>query len=163
MSGQDLVRQLEQLPVDRNSRPLQDAMVSNCGELVRQVKGKTQRIGGFVHDFTDNQLGWFLVFVSILTQTVQRKRKRKARSKWSHPVTMIPATPAGSAKRTKRRNVERTRPHAESVRRKFCLFLASHSFSLFHFFLSCFSLPAAMSMHRSKKARWKMRCTRWQR
>uniref|UniRef100_A0A1B0C9X6 peptidylprolyl isomerase n=1 Tax=Lutzomyia longipalpis TaxID=7200 RepID=A0A1B0C9X6_LUTLO len=40
VSGQDLVTQLEQLPVDRNSRPLQDAMISNCGELVRQVKSK---------------------------------------------------------------------------------------------------------------------------
>uniref|UniRef100_A0A8W7PVE3 PPIase cyclophilin-type domain-containing protein n=1 Tax=Anopheles coluzzii TaxID=1518534 RepID=A0A8W7PVE3_ANOCL len=43
VSGQDLVRQLEQLPVDRNSRPLQDAMVSNCGELVRQVKAKKEK------------------------------------------------------------------------------------------------------------------------
>lgn len=41
MSGHDLVRQLEQLPVDRNSRPLQDAAISNCGELIRQVKGKS--------------------------------------------------------------------------------------------------------------------------
>lgn len=40
ISGQDLVRQLEDLPVDRNSRPLQDAVISNCGELVRQLKGK---------------------------------------------------------------------------------------------------------------------------
>lgn len=40
VSGHDLVRQLEQLPVDRNSRPLQDAVISNCGELVRQIKGK---------------------------------------------------------------------------------------------------------------------------
>ncbi|XP_053680357.1 peptidyl-prolyl cis-trans isomerase G-like [Anopheles nili] len=43
VSGQDLVRQLEQLPVDRNSRPLQDAMVSNCGELVRHVKEKKEK------------------------------------------------------------------------------------------------------------------------
>lgn len=41
VSGHDLVRQLEQLPVDRNSRPLQDAVISNCGELVRQIKGKS--------------------------------------------------------------------------------------------------------------------------
>lgn len=38
ISGQDLVRQLEDLPVDRNSRPLQDAVITNCGELVKQVK-----------------------------------------------------------------------------------------------------------------------------
>lgn len=42
VSGFDLIRQLEQLPVDRNSRPLQNAVISNCGELVRQVKGKLQ-------------------------------------------------------------------------------------------------------------------------
>lgn len=41
ISGQDLVRQLEDLPVDRNSRPLQDAVISNCGELVRQLKGNS--------------------------------------------------------------------------------------------------------------------------
>ncbi|XP_058813867.1 peptidyl-prolyl cis-trans isomerase G [Topomyia yanbarensis] len=43
VSGHDLVRQLEQLPVDRNSRPLQDAVVSNCGELVRQIKEKKEK------------------------------------------------------------------------------------------------------------------------
>ncbi|XP_055549480.1 peptidyl-prolyl cis-trans isomerase G [Wyeomyia smithii] len=43
VSGHDLVRQLEQLPVDRNSRPLQDAVVTNCGELIRQVKEKKKK------------------------------------------------------------------------------------------------------------------------
>ncbi|XP_037026379.1 peptidyl-prolyl cis-trans isomerase G [Bradysia coprophila] len=43
VSGHDLVRQIEQLPVDRNSRPLQDAVISNCGELVRQVKTKKDK------------------------------------------------------------------------------------------------------------------------
>ncbi|TMW39953.1 hypothetical protein DOY81_014967, partial [Sarcophaga bullata] len=43
ISGQDLVRQLEDLPVDRNSRPLQDAVISNCGELVRQLKVKKDK------------------------------------------------------------------------------------------------------------------------
>lgn len=43
VSGHDVVRQLEQLPVDRNSRPLQDAVISNCGELVRQIKGKLNK------------------------------------------------------------------------------------------------------------------------
>ena len=40
ISGQELIRQLEELPVDRNSRPLQDACIANCGELIRQAKGK---------------------------------------------------------------------------------------------------------------------------
>lgn len=43
VSGHDLVRQLELLPVDRNSRPLQDAVVANCGELVRQIKEKKEK------------------------------------------------------------------------------------------------------------------------
>ncbi|XP_055587171.1 peptidyl-prolyl cis-trans isomerase G isoform X2 [Uranotaenia lowii] len=43
VSGHDLVRQLEQLPVDRNHRPLQDAVVTNCGELVRQIKERKER------------------------------------------------------------------------------------------------------------------------
>lgn len=34
-----MVRQIESLPVDANSRPLQDAKIVKCGELVRQVKG----------------------------------------------------------------------------------------------------------------------------
>ena len=33
------MRQIESLPVDTNSRPLQDAKIVKCGELVRQVKG----------------------------------------------------------------------------------------------------------------------------
>ncbi|KAI8421292.1 hypothetical protein MSG28_008328 [Choristoneura fumiferana] len=35
VSGAMLVRQLEALPVDRNARPLQDASVAACGQLVR--------------------------------------------------------------------------------------------------------------------------------
>lgn len=39
VGGIDVVRQIESLPVDSNSRPLQDARVVKCGELIRQVKG----------------------------------------------------------------------------------------------------------------------------
>lgn len=39
VSGQDVVRHIEDLPVDRNSRPLEEPMVRACGELVKQVKG----------------------------------------------------------------------------------------------------------------------------
>ncbi|XP_047997156.1 peptidyl-prolyl cis-trans isomerase G [Leguminivora glycinivorella] len=42
VSGAMLVRQLEALPVDRNSRPLQDAVVANCGQLVR-LKAKKRK------------------------------------------------------------------------------------------------------------------------
>ncbi|RZC33671.1 peptidyl-prolyl cis-trans isomerase G, partial [Asbolus verrucosus] len=43
VGGVDVVRQIESLPVDANSRPLQDAKIVKCGELVRQVKAKKEK------------------------------------------------------------------------------------------------------------------------
>lgn len=42
VSGQPVVMQIEELGVDNNSRPLQDAKVVKCGELVlkSKIKGK---------------------------------------------------------------------------------------------------------------------------
>ncbi|CAG9772435.1 unnamed protein product [Ceutorhynchus assimilis] len=40
VTGADVIRQIENLPVDANSRPLQDAKILKCGELVRHVKAK---------------------------------------------------------------------------------------------------------------------------
>lgn len=40
VSGKEVVTQIEMLPVDRNSRPLQDAKVSKCGELILLSKSK---------------------------------------------------------------------------------------------------------------------------
>lgn len=40
VSGQEIVTHIEGLPVDRMSRPLQDAKVVNCGELVLKIKSK---------------------------------------------------------------------------------------------------------------------------
>lgn len=40
VSGHEIVTHIEELPVDRMSRPLQDAKVVNCGELVLKVKAK---------------------------------------------------------------------------------------------------------------------------
>lgn len=40
VSGAEIVRQIEDLPVDRNSRPLEEPTVRACGELIKQVKGK---------------------------------------------------------------------------------------------------------------------------
>lgn len=44
VGGIDVVRQIESLPVDTNSRPLQDVRVIRCGELIRQVKGELLRL-----------------------------------------------------------------------------------------------------------------------
>lgn len=43
MSGQEVVMHIEGLPVDRMSRPLQDAKVTNCGELVLKTKSKGKK------------------------------------------------------------------------------------------------------------------------
>ncbi|XP_053978936.1 uncharacterized protein LOC128889408 isoform X1 [Hylaeus anthracinus] len=43
VSGQEIVTHIEGLPVDRMSRPLQDAKVVNCGELVLKVKSKVKK------------------------------------------------------------------------------------------------------------------------
>ncbi|XP_017781537.1 PREDICTED: peptidyl-prolyl cis-trans isomerase G [Nicrophorus vespilloides] len=43
VGGVDVVRQVESLPVDANSRPLQDAKISKCGELVKQTKVKKDK------------------------------------------------------------------------------------------------------------------------
>lgn len=40
ISGIEVIKVIEDLPVDRNSRPLDEVMVKSCGELVRQTKGK---------------------------------------------------------------------------------------------------------------------------
>ena len=36
VSGQEVVVSIENLPVDNRSRPLQPAVISDCGELVLQ-------------------------------------------------------------------------------------------------------------------------------
>lgn len=43
VSGQEVVSHVENLPVDRMSRPLQDAKVVNCGELVLKTKSKGKK------------------------------------------------------------------------------------------------------------------------
>ena len=44
LSGQEVVSHIEGLPVDRTCRPLQDAKVTNCGELVLKMKTKGKLI-----------------------------------------------------------------------------------------------------------------------
>ena len=46
ISGQEIVKEIEKLPVDsHNSRPLKDVTISNCGELVPQLKNKAESKG----------------------------------------------------------------------------------------------------------------------
>lgn len=64
-----MVKQLEALPVDRNSRPLQDAVISNCGELIRQVKGI------FFINFAKNKN-----FIILFPVKKVKKKKRSVQS-----------------------------------------------------------------------------------
>lgn len=43
VSGQEIITHIEGLPVDRMSRPLQDAKVVNCGELILKIKSKVKK------------------------------------------------------------------------------------------------------------------------
>ncbi|XP_072756840.1 uncharacterized protein Moca-cyp isoform X2 [Anoplolepis gracilipes] len=43
VTGQEIITHIEGLPVDRMSRPLQDAKVVNCGELVLKIKSKAKK------------------------------------------------------------------------------------------------------------------------
>ncbi|XP_070164861.1 peptidyl-prolyl cis-trans isomerase G isoform X2 [Polyergus mexicanus] len=43
VSGQEIITHIEGLPVDRMSRPLQDAKVVNCGELILKIKSKAKK------------------------------------------------------------------------------------------------------------------------
>ena len=40
LMGQDLVREIENLPVNEQSRPAKEVAIANCGELVPQLKNK---------------------------------------------------------------------------------------------------------------------------
>ena len=40
ISGEAILRMIENLPTDTNSRPTCDVHISNCGELVLQLKPK---------------------------------------------------------------------------------------------------------------------------
>ncbi len=40
ISGEDVVRRIEGLPVGEASRPKSDVIIANCGELVPQLKSK---------------------------------------------------------------------------------------------------------------------------
>lgn len=69
VGGFDVVRQIENLPVDTNSRPLQDVKIVKCGELIRQVKGEFKR-------FCDLHLLSLSLFVV-------KKEKKKVQSEGS--------------------------------------------------------------------------------
>merc|ERR1719189_1270257 len=44
ISGQEVLREVEELQVDKKSRPLQDARIIKCGELVPKKKKKESEV-----------------------------------------------------------------------------------------------------------------------
>lgn len=40
ISGQDVVKKVENLETDKKNRPTQPVIIANCGELVLQLKAK---------------------------------------------------------------------------------------------------------------------------
>lgn len=56
VSGQPVVMQIEELGVDKNSRPLQDAKVVKCGELVLKSKIKRRFFEQFKYHTLLNNL-----------------------------------------------------------------------------------------------------------
>ena len=49
ITGQDVVKAVENLETDKKSRPLQPVTISNCGELVLQLKAKGKATLRYIH------------------------------------------------------------------------------------------------------------------
>lgn len=101
ISGQDLVRQLEDLPIDRNSRPLQDAAIASCGELVKASKGM------YGHSRTALEIS---IKPSPCLQLKKKRNAESVRQPRRHPT----ATP--TSRRPSRSNAKRKRKPRRSVR-----------------------------------------------
>jgi len=56
VSGQEIITHIEGLPVDRMSRPLQDAKVVNCGELVLKIKSKGMIVFHFSNKYRKSNI-----------------------------------------------------------------------------------------------------------
>lgn len=89
VSGQDIVKQIENLPVDRNSRPLEEATVIACGELVKQAKGM---LNNFLND----------AFINMTIQFLAKKDKKKKKSATKSDTSSDSSDSAQSAKKLKK-------------------------------------------------------------
>lgn len=102
VSGSDIVKQIENLAVDRNSRPLQDAVVTNCGELVRQIKGKLifKKI-------------YFSIFWYDIPLSVKKDKKKKKSSKAKSDDSDSDSEPA---KKTKKNEKKKDKKQTKDVK-----------------------------------------------
>ncbi|XP_014470358.1 PREDICTED: peptidyl-prolyl cis-trans isomerase G isoform X2 [Dinoponera quadriceps] len=74
VSGQEVVTHIEGLPVDRMSRPLQDAKVVNCGELILKIKNKVKKREAKQSSSSDSESDSYV-------DKVKKKKKNKKSKK----------------------------------------------------------------------------------
>ena len=86
VSGQEVVSHIEGLPVDRMSRPLQDAKVINCGELVLKTKHKQKKKEKCKESESESE------------SDVERKRKKLKKKKWDVTAEEVKTTIEGTKK-----------------------------------------------------------------
>lgn len=96
MSGQEIVRQIENLPVDRNSRPLEEPTVRACGELVKQVKGEALK-----HINS--------TFEVILTKSVGNSAKKEKKKKKSAAKSASDSDSNDSSSSNKKKKKEKSK------------------------------------------------------
>ncbi|XP_011143906.1 peptidyl-prolyl cis-trans isomerase G isoform X2 [Harpegnathos saltator] len=78
VSGQEVVTHIEGLPVDRMSRPLQDAKVVNCGELILKIKNKVKKREIKQSSSSDSESDSYV-------DKVKKKKKNKKSKKRTKP------------------------------------------------------------------------------
>ncbi|XP_032677028.1 peptidyl-prolyl cis-trans isomerase G-like isoform X2 [Odontomachus brunneus] len=78
VSGQEIVTHIEGLPVDRMSRPLQDAKVVNCGELILKIKNKVKKRETKQSSSSDSEPDSYV-------DKIKKKKKNKKSKKKAKP------------------------------------------------------------------------------
>ncbi|XP_018394601.1 PREDICTED: peptidyl-prolyl cis-trans isomerase G isoform X2 [Cyphomyrmex costatus] len=75
VSGQEIITHIEGLPVDRMSRPLQDAKVVNCGELILKIKSKAKKREAKQSSLADSESD------SYADKTKKKKKIKKSKKR----------------------------------------------------------------------------------
>lgn len=75
VSGQEIIMHIEGLPVDRMSRPLQDAKVVNCGELILKIKSKAKKREAKQSSSAESESD------SYADKTKKKKRSKKSKKR----------------------------------------------------------------------------------
>ena len=73
VAGKDVVKELEDLDTDKKDRPLQDARMINCGELIKRVKKKRARSSSESASSSES--------VSSSSSSEEEKKRKKKKKK----------------------------------------------------------------------------------